>query len=699
MKDLLVKYWKIAAGSLALLSLILYFAIPPLLHAVIENKIREAVARAEKKIGRPILLGELQFPSATSITIDRVSIPSDVRITSILSQAGFDTSSHILEMRHIGIGWYLGGIFTGQFLQSLTVDSISVGLVKLTDSTDNFGSLLKAFRSSATPEKENASPGRKNKIALFVDTYLEKKLPSLELRHVNLNYRDFSEIRFPKRRYSPKPIELGISDFRITLRESLLRDAQFEARGTVLQNALTNRAEVNGTVNHSKRQILVNALFDSHCRIPFLDSLIGGYAAIRGFDAQIYSLEDEKDRSELKAAVNINNMEIVSEALAENKLRDIDLGFYLDLDFGPDDVIIRPHTRVYLNRITGYIGGQIDKLHSQPQWDLNFKLPMIAMDDFFASIPKPLIARLEGIRVRGSFEFDASLQLDFAQLDSIKYRPNLTLSDDFKVLSLGDSIEVKMLRDSFDYTFRREDKSDSTFPVGRLNPYYQPLDSLPAILVNSVLFCEDNSFFKNDGFNILQIGRSLRDNIRAKHFARGASTISMQFIKNIYLSREKTIARKFQELILTWLFNHEKLLDEKHDKERHKKRLLEIYLNIIEWGPDIRGIGRASEFYFRKKPRDLTVGESVFLATIIPNPKKYDRYFEDGVPKRKHADFMNLIVRMLHEKDVIDSLTMVRELPCTFTITGEARRLIAGYHGADSLDTDADMYYKDLEIN
>lgn len=698
MREFFFKYWKVIVSGFLLTVIIIIFVLPPVLQAVIEKKIVEAVARTEKKIGRPITIRSLRFMNTASIALEKVSIGSDSVTSARLVAAGFSLPGPLVEIRNIQVDIYLGGIFTGQFVQSIMIDSVSAQLVKTSDSTNNYISLINAFQTSSLNVPGSSQPVEKNKIARFIDTYLEKKLPSLDIRHLDLTYRDYSALRLSNRKTGKKPAELKLDNFSMKLRESLLRDAQFELRGMVLQDAAKNHVEINGTLNHSKRRLILNALFDSHFKIPFLSSVFDGNLSLRSFDAEIFSIEGDDIRSNVKASLNISDMEIESEVIADKKLRDVNLGFDLDLNIGPDDVIIHPETKAYLNKITGFIEGKIDRLHGEPLFDLKFKLPMIAMDDFFSSVPSALMTRLEGIKVKGSFEFEAALNLDFTQLDSVKYRPTLRLSEDFKVLSLGDSIEVKMLRDSFDYTFEREDKTDSSFLVGISNPYYYPLDSVPPILINSVLFCEDNSFFKNDGFNVLQIGRSLRDNIRAKHFARGASTISMQFTKNIYLSREKTIARKFQELILTWLFNHEKFLDEKHDKEKHKRRLLEIYLNIIEWGPDVHGVGRATEFYFHKKPKDLTVGESVFLATIIPNPKKYDRYFEDGEPKKKHMNFMNLIVKMLHEKDVIDSLTMVQNLPCTFRITGEARRFMAGIKAADSTDTEQEIYYKDLEL-
>ncbi|KAB2880288.1 hypothetical protein F9K33_05635 [bacterium] len=698
MKDFFFKYWII--GVVFIGAGMVVFVVPPILHAVIENKILDAIERTEKRVNCKITLQSLSFLNTTTFQIENLSVASDSVTMSRLSRAGIADSNKLLEIKNLKVDLYLGGFLTGRYVHAITIDSLSANLIRTSDSTNNFLTILKAFQSSPGTGTEAARPEQKNKIAQFVDTYLQKKLPSFEIRHMDVLYQDYSGKLFSIRNFTRKPDEISFKNFRLTLHESLLRDAQFEMRGSIVQStAMVNQLEINGSLNHSKRQIVFNALFDSNFKVPFIRSFFGGEISLKGFDAQIYSIEDDDDWSNMKAAVNINEMEILSDAVSEKKLRNLNVGFDLDLDFGADELVIRPDTRVYLNKITGFISGKIERLHSQPLLDLHFKLPMIPMDDFFSSVPEGLLTRIEGIKVRGSFEFEAALKLDFEQLDSIKYDPTLTVSDDFRVLSLGDSIEVKVLRDSFNYTFTREDDTDSTYLVGGSNSYFQPLDSIPPILIHSVLFCEDNSFFKNDGFNVLQIGRSLRDNIREKKFARGASTISMQFVKNIFLSREKTISRKFQELILTWLFNHEKLLDEKRDKEKHKKRLLEIYLNIIEWGPDVHGVGRATEFYFHKKPKDLTVGESVFLATIIPNPKKYERYFEDGVPKKKHANFMNLIVKMLHEKDVIDSLTMAKNLPCTFKITGEARRFMIGIKAADSTDTEQDIYYKDIELN
>ena len=96
---------------------------------------------------------------------------------------------------------------------------------------------------------------------------------------------------------------------------------------------------------------------------------------------------------------------------------------------------------------------------------------------------------------------------------------------------------------------------------------------------------------------------------------RGASTISMQLVKNLYLKRQKTIARKLEEMIITWLIEENRLIS--------KERMFEIYLNIIEWGPQVYGAQAAARFYFDKDVSGLTLAEAIFMASIIPQPKRF----------------------------------------------------------------------------
>src|SRR6185369_17461401 len=102
-----------------------------------------------------------------------------------------------------------------------------------------------------------------------------------------------------------------------------------------------------------------------------------------------------------------------------------------------------------------------------------------------------------------------------------------------------------------------------------------------------------------------------RENIRQKKFVRGASTISMQLAKNVYLDRTKNLARKLQEALLTMYL----------EQELTKEQIMELYLNVVEFGPMIYGIGAAARHYFNAAAGELALSQALYISSIIPNPK------------------------------------------------------------------------------
>jgi monofunctional biosynthetic peptidoglycan transglycosylase len=156
--------------------------------------------------------------------------------------------------------------------------------------------------------------------------------------------------------------------------------------------------------------------------------------------------------------------------------------------------------------------------------------------------------------------------------------------------------------------------------VGPDNANFVPISELPTFLTRGVVASEDGGFFKHRGFDFQEIKNSFIAVSEAGRAVRGGSTISQQLAKNLFLSREKTYARKVKEALVTIAI----------EAVISKERMLEIYLNVIEWGPGLYGIGEAAYHYFGKKAKDLTPKEAAFLITIIPNPNKYYVYFTRG---------------------------------------------------------------------
>ena len=125
---------------------------------------------------------------------------------------------------------------------------------------------------------------------------------------------------------------------------------------------------------------------------------------------------------------------------------------------------------------------------------------------------------------------------------------------------------------------------------------------------------EDGAFFQHRGFNLPAVRRSIADNIHAAAWRRGAGTITMQLVRNLYLGHERTLSRKGQEVVLAWVLEHLTGLS--------KTRMLEIYLNIIEWGPDELRRGRGDALLLRARCGTLSVPEALFLATVLPGARE-----------------------------------------------------------------------------
>ena len=141
-------------------------------------------------------------------------------------------------------------------------------------------------------------------------------------------------------------------------------------------------------------------------------------------------------------------------------------------------------------------------------------------------------------------------------------------------------------------------------PLGRISPY----------LVSAVVIAEDDRFFEHEGFDYNAIKEAIERDIKERKAKLGASTISQQLVKNLWLSPSKNPLRKLREAVLTWRL----------ERELSKRRILEIYLNVVEWGDGIFGAEAAARHYFGKSAADLTSEEAARLAVVLPAPRRYD---------------------------------------------------------------------------
>ncbi len=226
-----------------------------------------------------------------------------------------------------------------------------------------------------------------------------------------------------------------------------------------------------------------------------------------------------------------------------------------------------------------------------------------------------------------------------------------------------------MLNDTFTIYRHEPGFSPVAIHVDSTSPNYTHLRDIPPHLIYAVLTSEDGSFFYHKGFNEEAFAKSLAENIRKKRFARGASTISMQLVRNVFLSKNKTLSRKFEEMLLTWMLENSHVVS--------KQRMLEVYFNIIEWGPNIYGIKQAAKFYFDKKPSQLTLQESIFLAAIIPSPKYFRYTFQtNGMMKDGFEAYFQRVAQIMLARNQIQPTDTIG-LNHKVTLTGTAQKFLA----------------------
>lgn len=162
-------------------------------------------------------------------------------------------------------------------------------------------------------------------------------------------------------------------------------------------------------------------------------------------------------------------------------------------------------------------------------------------------------------------------------------------------------------------------------PLKRISPY----------LIKAVIIAEDDKFWRHEGFDFVAMQKALEKDIAQKRFKAGGSTISQQLAKNLYLSPSKNPIRKIKEAILTWRL----------ERALSKKRIMELYLNVAEWGDGIFGIEAAARHYYGKSAASLSPHEAARLAAVLPNPIRFKPRGDSKYVRNRSAYIYRIMVR------------------------------------------------------
>lgn len=585
-----------------------------------DGMLHEAVSRVQNKLKKDyqidFTVNDYRFSGLTSVAFDRVSLVPEGRDT-LASIRQLEVSVRLLPL-----------LFGEVKLGDLEMEQGRVSLVK-GDTLSNYDFLFrKKQRDTVTieePSKRDFADWTE-KIAKQVFAQVPQ---NLRIQDLEISYADSSinqKVRIPEAR-----IDNGDFKTSLFLNE---QDAEWLLEGHVDGGKQQLRVEVSSK--------------EKGTNLPFLPSKYGLNVS---FDKIVLDLHHVKrvqsDLLNIDGEMEYHNLVVNHHRLSAEDIVIPEMSAKGGFDVSADFVALSKGSAVTVKDFTLQPALKYT-LSPQRKVELSIHTGRFAAQDFFDAIPKGLFQSLEGIAVKGDIEYDLDFAVELDNPENIEFAS--TIDDQaLEILQWGNA-QI----DSLNYPFVYAAYDDTTFlrniVVGPSNPNFTPLNEIPYVLKTTVRNTEDPFFYRHNGFEEEAFKLSITTNLKEKKFKRGASTISMQLVKNVFLNRKKTMDRKLEEILLVWLMER--------SGQVSKDRLFEIYLNVIEWGRNVYGISEAANYYFGKRAQELTLGESLFLSSIIPRPKTGLSSFDyTGRLKpwvQRHFNTYGGIMRKVGDLDQVD---------------------------------------------
>lgn len=310
-------------------------------------------------------------------------------------------------------------------------------------------------------------------------------------------------------------------------------------------------------------------------------------------------------------------------ASGSGKVRNISGKVNLDILCKAQQLIITESSGCSFNKIFCRFSLNLP-IKDQTNGTLRLQLLECTLHDILEVFPELCYKDIYTAVFTGNLSFDGILDFEIAR--PFNMDTQLNINNTMQLVHAG-SLNLDYLQTCFLHRVGEEDAKLKEILVSTNNPYFLGFDQIPDYIKNAVIVTEDPGFYTHRGMDPNAFGYAFMSNVLHKKFYRGASTITMQLVRNLFLHHHKDPFRKMEELLLTWLIETVFLVK--------KERLLEIYLNIIEFGENIYGITSAVEFYFAKKPHELNLTESLVLTYIIPRPKHFLKALQENSSQLK----------------------------------------------------------------
>ncbi|MFD2161430.1 transglycosylase domain-containing protein [Paradesertivirga mongoliensis] len=596
------KYIKIIVISLLCLLLLFFIGIfiaYSKREAILNAVIAKAVIKAKRDYNLNVTISDPHFEGLTKVAFSNISVVPQ----------GRDTLANINDL-HVGVKLF--PLISGDIkLASLSIKNGRINLVKR-DSIRNYDFLFRKKNRDSTKTS-------KADLAALANRLLNQVLHKI-------------------------PDEMSVANLDVVINHDEDKLRFFTTSATIDDGQLKSNIRVNdtealwhldGTVEPGDKHLAFKLYAErTKVELSMIEKKLGLKLNFDTVSAQLKKAVKDGDQFRIYGSWAIKNLLINHPKLAANNIVVPSGAIDADVVIGENFIALDSTSVIHLKNIKAnpYI-----KYTKTPKktYALKLKTDDLNAQELFNSFPVGLFESLEGIKVAGKLRYNLDFFLDSKNPDAVRINSSLHKSKDFRILKWGKT-NLQKINAPFVYTPYEYGKPMRNITIGPQNPDYVPIGQISPNLRNALLTAEDPSFYSHNGFVEKAFQRSIATNFKEKAFKRGGSTISMQLVKNVFLSRQKTLARKVEEILIVWLIENNRISS--------KQRMFEVYLNLIEWGNNVYGIGEAARYYFGKHPSELSLGESIFLANIVPRPKKGLYFFEaDGSLSQSLRGYFKLI--------------------------------------------------------
>jgi len=599
------KYIRI--GGIVVISLIILLLIGGYIaygkrEAILQKEIAKAKEKAKKDYNLNVNIGSAHFTGLATVSLSDITVVPDQR-DSLLSIKKFDVSIKIIPL-----------LFGNVKLADVVLDN---GHLNLTDvkGIKNFDFLFKK-KKDTTEKKERAD------LSVLANNLVKQvlyKIPDdLDLRNFLITFKKDS------------------AGIKLLAQSAVIKDGKLSS--TIKVNDTLATWHFAGKMHPSDKDIDVHLYADGKkVEIPYIQDRFHLKVNFDTISTRLEKVENSDGVTKIYGSWSVKNLLVNHPALSSSDIIVPDGSIDANVFVGKNYVSLDSSSLIRIKKIAvkTYLKYQ---LYPIKMYSVKVNSDWMNAQDVFDSFPHGMFDSFDGIQVTGKVKYHLHVFLDSSNPDQVQFESALA-KDNLNIVKYGKT-DLGKLNRPFTYTPYEKGKPMPSRIIGPQNPDFTPLQEVSPNLKYAVMTSEDPSFYTNHGFVEESIRRSIATDIKQKKFKRGGSTISMQLIKNAFLSREKTLSRKIEEILIVWMIENNNVMS--------KDRMLEVYFNIVEWGRGIYGIGEASRYYFGKSPSNLTLGEGIYLASILPHPKTGLYSFQpDGSLRPSLINYYNLIGKMM----------------------------------------------------